>query len=309
MSPACLVCEAARTVPHRAVQGVQFFECTTCRSLFADPDFIARVEAGEVGNYQSAYWDSEIAAAEERSYGSSLARVAETIRMCRIPVERFIDIGAGTGSLLDALDRLLPELSDRFWGIEAFPPDPERRSRHRNYRIGTLGDLTERFEAGVCIEVIEHLSPSVLRGLAEQLAERATPGGLFLFNSAQPEFVIAQDPGYLDPLGRGHIVSYSLAGLAHLLGPSGFNVIGLPGRDWAFLAEYTGEQRNLDTGAMLDWLWHPREENMALLRTARFGPLMIGMGVESARCYLEHATANERTRWALRLNAQLEERA
>ena len=286
----CLVCGVGAAQTHRVVQDVQFFKCPGCGSIFADPAFIRRVEAGEVANYDSSYWDSEVHAADERCYGSSLARVAETLRLCRIPVQRFIDIGSGSGALLDALARLLPELSSHFWGIEAFPPPEERRSKHPNYRIGTLADLSETFDAGVCIEVIEHLSPDMVRGLAADLARRATPGALFYFNSSQPSFVETHDPGYLDPLGRGHIASYSVQGLAHLFNPSGFNIIPWPGRDWAFLAEYAGRQE-VGRDEMFQRLWNPLPENMNRLLSARFGPLMVSIGFESARCYLEHSIA------------------
>jgi hypothetical protein len=294
----CIVCERAPASPYREVDGIGYFRCTSCGSLFADPAFIARIEAGEVVNYQSAYWDSEIRAAQERSYGAGLMRSAETIRLCRIPIRRFIDIGSGTGSLLDAVSALLPEIADRFYGIEVFPPEPALRSTHPNYRIGTLQTMSEIFDAGVCIEVIEHLSPAMLRGLAAQLAERASQGALFLFNSGQPGFVQSHDPGYLDPLGRGHIVSYSIAGIKTIFEPAGFRIIPLPGRDWAFLAEF-GEvpgQASGDIGldALFTRLWTPHPDNMAMLAAARFGPLMIGMSLDSSRVYLEHAAAQSR---------------
>ena len=308
----CIVCETGQGRPHRTVGDVPFFTCDACGSVFAEPEFIARVERGEVVNYRGAYWDSELQSANERSYGSTLLRVAETFRMCRIPITRFIDIGTGSGALLDAIDALVPELSSCFHGIELFPPAPDLRSRHPNYRIGTLADTDGMFEAGICIEVIEHMSPATVRTLGEQLARRSKPGSLYFFNSAQPSFVRTHDPAYLDPLGRGHIVSYSVAGATHLLGPSGFDVIELPGRDWAFLAEFVGpkpmDRSGIVVDQMFERLWHPLEANMTLLRRAKFGPLMIGMGLESARCYLEHATAEARTAWALQLNAQLDAR-
>jgi SAM-dependent methyltransferase len=294
----CIVCERAPANPYREVDGIGYFRCTSCGSLFADPAFIARIESGEVVNYQSAYWDSEVRAAQERSFSAGLMRSAETIRLCRIPIKRFIDIGSGTGSLLDAVSALLPEIAGHFYGIEVFPPEPALRSTHPNYRIGTLQTMSETFDAGVCIEVIEHLSPGMLRGLARQLAQRAAQGGLFLFNSAQPSFVESHDPGYLDPLGRGHIVSYSVEGVRTIFEPAGFRVIALPGRDWAFLAEF-GEvpgQKGGDTGldGLFTRLWTPHPDNMAMLASARFGPLMIGIGLDSSRVYLENATAQSR---------------
>ena len=107
----------------------------------------------------------------------------------------------------------------------------------RTTSIGTLDSVDRTFDAGVCIEVIEHLTPTILRNLVAQLAAVSRPGSLYLFNSGQPDFVEREDPAYLDPHGRGHIVSYSLAGAASIFGPAGFNVIdvarprlGLPRR-------------------------------------------------------------------------------
>jgi hypothetical protein len=266
----------------------------------AEPGFLARVDAGEVGNYQDEYWDFEMAAAKERCYGSTLLRVAEVFYYARRPIGKFIDIGTGSGLLLDAVSTLLPSLRDRFHGIELFPPPVEYRSGHPNYQIGTLGDLNDRFDAGVCIEVIEHLTPATLRSLGGQLAARSAPGALYYFNSGQPAFVEQENPGYLDPTKTGHIASYSIAGLTHIFAPLGFNVIALPGRTWAFLLEY-GPPAAVGCAELLDRLWNPVPENMQALAGDPFGNMIRAMGLESARCYLEHATAQERTQWALSL--------
>ena len=277
----CAVCEADGARRYRDVDDVAYFRCCACGSLFADPAFLA---AGAVV-YGEDYWNSEVSAARERCFGPAVLRVAETIAYCRIPIHAFIDIGAGTGWLLDALDVLLPEVIDRFHAVELCPPPVPHRTIHRNYVIGTLGDMPRTFDAGVCIEVIEHLAPATLRGLAAQLAAVSRPGSLYLFNSGQPDFVEREDPAYLDPHGRGHIVSYSLEGAARIFAPVGFNVIELPGRAWAFLAEF-GPRQSLDTEALMTRLWHPVPENIAMLRSARFGELIRAAGIEAARAYL-----------------------
>jgi hypothetical protein len=145
--------------------------------------------------------------------------------------------------------------------------------------------LGKRFDAGVCIEVIEHLAPATLRAMVAQLAMVSRPGSLYLFNSGQPEFVQREDPGYLDPHGRGHIVSYSLAGAATIFAPAGFNIIELPGRAWAFLAEF-GPQQRVDADALIARLWQPVPDNLSMLRSARFGELIRTAGIEAARAYL-----------------------
>jgi hypothetical protein len=134
-------------------------------------------------------------------------------------------------------------------------------------------------------KVIEHLTPTALLSLAGQLAAVSRLGSLYLFNSGQPDFVEREDPAYLDPHGRGHIVSYSLAGVASIFGPAGFNVIALPGRAWAFLAEF-GPQRPVDAEALVARLWHTVPENISMLQSARFGELIRAAGIEAARAYL-----------------------
>ena len=54
----CAVCKSAEALPFRVVDGVAFHKCTSCGSIFADPEFLARVDAGLVGNYRDDYWAS-----------------------------------------------------------------------------------------------------------------------------------------------------------------------------------------------------------------------------------------------------------
>jgi hypothetical protein len=83
----------------------------------------------------------------------------------------------------------------------------------------------------------------------------------------------------------------------------------MPGRDWAFFAEFSEAPPKLGTEALFERLWSPNPENLAVLAEAKFGQLMIAMGLESTRVYLEHATAYERTLWAQALDARLHGRA
>ena len=284
----CVVCDAGNGQPYGKVDEVAYFRCDACGSLFADPDFLARIDAGGASVYADDYWRSELSAARERCFGPAILRVAETIAYCRVPIGGFIDIGAGTGWLLDALEVLLPEVIDRFHAVELYPPPLPHRTANPNYVVGSLGSMGRTFDAGVCIEVIEHLTPTTLRTLVAQLAAVSRPGSLYLFNSGQPDFVEREDPGYLDPHGRGHIVSYSVAGAASIFEPAGFNVIAMPGRGWAFLAEF-GPKRFVDSDALISRLWHPVPENLAMLRSARFGELIRAAGLDTARAYAPSA--------------------
>jgi hypothetical protein len=301
----CPICRAPADFL-RTVDAVPFFRCTGCGSLYAHPEFLESVDRGTAANYGNAYWADELASARQRSYGGSIVRVAETLRLSRIPVRRFLDIGSGPGFLLDALAALLPNIAGMFHGIELLPPPLADRSTHPNYRIGAIGDLEGAFDGGVCIEVIEHLTPGILGVLVRELAARSTAGALYFFNSAQPSFVEQTDPGYLDPRRRGHIVSWSIAGVREIFAPAGFNVIPIPGRDWAFLAEF-GPSRALSVDDLMSWLWQPVPDNLALLQRDALGPLFETIGLESARCYLEGALAEGRGHWALALQRQIRE--
>ncbi len=62
-------------------------------------------------------------------------------------------------------------------------------------------------------------------------------------------------------------------------------MIALPGRAWAFLAEF-GTQLPVDAEALITRLWHPVAENVAMLRSARFGELIRAAALDTARAYL-----------------------
>jgi hypothetical protein len=304
---ACAICSSVATNEYRSIDEVMFYRCTACESIFADPIFLNKVEQGTVTNYKNMYWESELRAAKERSFGGSLQRVAEVFFYSRIPIQRFVDIGSGPGYLLDSISSMLPASADKFYGVELFPPDIEFRSKHPNYIVGPIGNVEKKFDAGVCIEVIEHLTPAMLDGLAKQMAAVSSNKALYLINSGQPEYVIKEDPNYLDPLGRGHIVSYSLAGAEKIFGRHGFRVIPLPGRHWAFLLEYSTQKPQLSAIEELEArMWNPVPENKATLQTGARGELMYNVGLDSARCYLEHAMVMERTTWAVSLQEEVD---
>jgi hypothetical protein len=299
------MCVTGDATQFRSVDGVDYFECKACQSIFADPDFIADYNLKE-SIYDANYWKTECESARERSYGSSLNRVAELFLYARKPINKFLDIGSGPGYLLDAISVVIPRYSESFYGIELFPPPLEFQTSHKNYKIGSLQSLHEKFDGGCCIEVIEHLSPDVLMRLIDQLAIVSNPGAIYYINSAQPSFVRNVDPGYLDPHVRGHICSYSLVALEKIFSAAGFTVIPLPGRDWAFLVEFgkhDDASKNIET--LMARVWNPVISNVNMLKNNGFGPFMYTVGVESARCYYESEIASQRTNWALSLKKQL----
>jgi hypothetical protein len=289
---ACPMCPGGSLTLLRHIEGVAYLRCTQCGTILAEKVFLTRTIEGDARIYDDAYWKEELSSARQRGFGASIIRLAEVFAYARRPVRRFLDVSSGAGVLLDAAAELLPEIADTFWGIEPFPPPPAFQSRHPQYCIGFLSSLTGCFDGGVCIEVIEHLPPPVLKKLVDELARLSEPRALWYFNSAQPDYVENVEPGYLDPYERGHIASYSVDGLRHLFRKSGFTLHELPGRDWAFLAEY-GDNPPQDASDLLNRVWTMLPENRDHLTSGRFGNLLLSAAIESARCYVE---ASEATR-------------
>lgn len=303
----CPVCNVGKAHKYLEIQGVEYFECMECTSIFADPQFMDKQSDSVQSNYGEDYWSFEVKSAKDRSFGSSLCRVAETFFYARKPISAFVDIGTGPGYLLDSVSMLMPNYRDCFYGVELNPPPQQFRTTHENYLVGGLEKLPRKVSAGCCIEVIEHLSPKILRNLVSELAAVSEDGAVFYFNSAQPSFVTGTDLGYLDPHVRGHIVSYSIAGLKKIFKQFGFTVIPMPGRDWCFLAEKSDlSESELTADNLMQRVWHPNESNRKMLTDNGFGPLMYTAGLEAARCYIEAAVVEQRTKWALSLQADKE---
>jgi hypothetical protein len=301
----CFICNSGFSSFFSKIDNISYFSCEECESIFADPNFIQNDYSKNI-TYNTDYWQTECASSRQRSFGSTLNRVAEVFLYSRHEIKNFIDIGSGPGYLLDALSIIMPKYSDTFHGIELFPPPEKHQSKHKNYKIGSLGSLDIKFDAGCCIEVIEHLPPETLRKLINDMALTSTSGALYYFNSAQPSFVKESDPSYLDPLGRGHICSYSLKALKKIFFDYGFTLIPLPNRDWGFLVEFgEHDDSSLNFETLMTRVWNPEVKNIEKLQNNGFGPFMYTVGVESARCYYESEMSKQRTNWALSLKKQL----
>lgn len=281
---ACLLCR--RASPHlRDVDGVAYYECTVCDFIFADPELIDRIDQGLASReYDDEYWHAELASARQRSFGSSLARVAEALLYCTVPVHRFIDIGTGPGYLLDAVSRHLPASAERFYGVEKFPPLPQYRTQNRNYLCADLMDVQMKFECGVCVEVLEHLTPAMARGLAAAMARVSVPGSLYVFNTGLTDYVRQEDPGYLDPFKRGHVTCWSVQAARRIFEPEGFVVRALPGKSWAFVVEMPGAPARMEV-PLGDRIWSAEAGNIEILSDPTMGDVMYIVGRESARAY------------------------
>ena len=295
----CPVCETGLSSSYRHIDGYDYLQCAACGSLHVDRATLSEIDAGRSTRvYDDAYWSEELRSARERACSDGLVRAGEAILYARLPVQRFLDIGTGPGFLLDELSRQLPAYAERFHGVELFPP--QEHTSHPNYHQGEIGGLNGLFDAGVCIEVVEHLTPKMLASLVRGLAQVSSPHSLWLFNTGMPDYVLKEDPGYLDPLHRGHIVSYGLRGLTHIFEPHGFRIRVVPGKSYAFVAEFQPSDADLDFEQRF---YHPVRENRALLASSG---LLFQAAFEAARASYYHEQYLARTKWALTLQAQLD---
>jgi hypothetical protein len=279
----CPLCNA-KSQKFRIVDTVQYFECRLCEFIFADPHVLDSIDSGTpLRAYDSDYWKDELTSARERAFGSSLARAAEAILYASRPIQRFVDICCGPGYLLDALNVQLPHASQRFFGIERYPPPPEFRSSHPNYFIGELAALTsEKFQCGVCIEVLEHLTPRMARKLALDLRDISDPDALYVFNTGLVSFVKDENLSYIDPYRRGHITIWSVPAVRRVFEPAGFSVLQIPGKTWAFAIQLGATSERED---IRDRTWISPPENQNLLSDPVTGSIMRILGRESAWAY------------------------
>jgi len=301
MASDCPVCLSARTGTFfREIDGFNYYACSSCESLFIEPSVLTAMDNGESPrSYDHEYWDEEVESARQRSVADGLVRAGEAILYTRRDVHRFLDVGAGPGFLLDQLAHTFPARPDTFHAVELFPP--KEHSQHPNYVVGDVGSLPGKFDAGVCIEVIEHLTPRMLGGLIKGLSKVSEPNSAWLFNTGMPPYVRNEDPGYLDPRHRGHVISYGIKGLRKMFGQHGFRLLDLPGKSFAFLAEFepTHELETFTT----DRFYGPQPFNKKLLEEAG---LLYLAAFESARSYYYQYESDQRARWAMSLNATLQ---
>ena len=285
MSRNCSVCSSNKISPFRQVGEYNYYRCGDCDVLFLSPDVLDKIDSGmPLKGYDNQYWREELKASRERSWGSGLARVAETLLYARLPVKRFIDIGSGPGYLLDALAYQLPSSKDIFYGQELFPPAIEFRTKLPNYREGKLDRFEFPFDAGCCIEVVEHLTPSMVKGLFRDLAAKSKKNSIYLFNTGLSSFIEFEDPGYLDPHVRGHIMGWSVKAIRLLAAPLGFEILPIRGKTWAFMAEFKpdhGFDKPLE-----ERIWYSLPENKQILTDPETGNLLYGLGLDTVRAYL-----------------------
>ncbi|MFY7835999.1 MAG: hypothetical protein ACOVQ0_06930 [Novosphingobium sp.] len=275
----CAVC-AAPAEPWDDVDGFPFTECPSCGSIAIAAEFMSKVDMGEsLRHYDHDYWQNEIRSAKERCWGGSVARAAEAILLCRRPVDAFVDLGCGSGDLLDSLSFYLPASRNKLFGVEMFPPN--YHSTHPGFIKSGIAEVDREFDCGVYIEVIEHLTPAMLDSFVAGLAKCALPNSFFIFNTGLAPYVNNEDKGYIDPIRRGHIVSYGWNAIERIYGRHGFAIRRLGNRDWAFGAEYSPDHQ-MTIG---ERTWLPLAENGRMLDDPITGSVTAILARESMRAY------------------------
>ena len=285
MNQTCPCCYSEEVQLFKTVNEYDYFNCITCDSIFIDIACLLKIDNGlSIVKYEEGYWEMELASAKERSYRPALARMAEAVYYCKRPINKFLNIGTGPGYFLDAVEKLLPDNSDIFYGVELYPPDVEFRTRSKNYLIDDLDNLTDKFDCGICIEIIEHLTPKMLDDIVKKLADVSNPDALYIFNTGMPEYVKNEDFGYLDPLRRGYLVSYSLKAMSLVGAKYGFTAHKIIGKTWAFALEFTNN--SIDPAEDLrDRIWKESEHNLNILCDSNMGCVLKVLGLETARAY------------------------
>jgi SAM-dependent methyltransferase len=225
----CPCCYNFRTEFYQFINGYNYYKCHGCGSLFIAPEWILQIDQGNsLVDYQGDYWKFEIESSRKRSFGSNMARLSEVIHYAKRNIEVFLDIGSGPGFVLDAVKYFIPSSADKFYAVEKYPPPIDNlnstRTKCKNYYIGEIYDFPRKVDAGMCIEVIEHLTPTMFKNLLSSIAKISNDGAVYIFNTGMPEYVINEDPHYLDPVKRGHIMSYSLEAVKFIAKDIGFNV-------------------------------------------------------------------------------------
>ena len=280
----CPVCTSQNIKIFTTVTQYTYYDCLECQVIFISPEILKEMDNGKfLINYSNKYWKDELYAAKERSWSTSLARVAELFLYAQLSIKKFIDIGAGPGYLLDALSYQLPSSKNVFYASELFAPDAEYCTNNENYHRGSFLDLKFSFDAGCCIEVIEHITPFMLKQMMLELATKSKSNSIYIFNTGLVAYIKSEDMGYLDPLIRGHVMGWSIPALRILLNPIGFEVIEIPGKTWAFIAEYKPDHKF--EGSLTDRIWYSAKENVNILKDKQTGDLLYVLALETARAY------------------------
>lgn len=283
----CPLCQETTTMLLiKKVEAFSYHHCPECDFIFIDKEILDDIDNGrQVFEHLNKYSAKELETAKERAWGSAIARMSECLHYCRIPVDRFIDIGTRSGYFLDAVTHFLPDGCNRFFGWENDPPDKEFQTTHDNYFTSDLSDINEKFQAGLCMEVIEHFTPKQVYSLLHDLKDKLDDGAFFIFNTGLVKYVLEEDIDYLDPVERGHICAWSVKALNILLNDLGYTCYPIGQKTWAVGIEYNAKNSAIKDESIVNRIWKILPENRKILEDKNSGTVIKILGLESARAY------------------------
>ena len=285
MNEVCPVCHS-ESKQYSCIDGYNYFNCDTCDLIYIDPKIIFMTDNGNsIVNYDETYWKNEISSAKARAYNDSVGRLTELMYYAKIPIKTIVDIGTGPGYLLDFVHKNMQHLDDKFYGIEKYPPHVDYQTKSNNYFIGEVKDFYKSIDAGVCIEVIEHLTPLMFKNLLLQLKNKSNKNAIYMFNTGLSSMVKNGNNQYLDPIRRGHIISWSIKAVKHLAHKYKFSVREIEGKNFAFVLEFDVDSKHIKEN-IIDRVWSPLEENLNLLRSDNLGDLLVTFGRSQVREFL-----------------------
>ncbi len=284
----CPLCQTTRARSLiKKINNFSYHHCLACDFIFINTDILQDIDNGKkVFEYQHEYCEEELDSAKQRSWGSSIARMSECFHYCKIPINNFIDIATGSGYFLDAVEHFLPDSSKRFFGWEKYPPEKEFQTKHDNYITSDLSEINVKFQAGLCIEVIEHLTPKQVHSLLHDLRDKIDEGAFFIFNTGLVDYVLKEDMDYLDPLRRGHICAWSVTALNILLHDLGYTCYPIGTKTWAIGIEFKAVRHEPNNEDIINRIWSILPENRKILEDESSGGVIKILGLESARAYL-----------------------
>src|SRR5262245_55212978 len=138
-------------------------------------------------------------------YHSSELNTAERLIFDRVRhAKRLLDYGAGDG-------RLKRKILDAGFAGRYETLDPSEEFPH-DYR--KLSQVEGRFDAVLCLEVVEHLPLSAFEDVVGGLCDRLEPGGVFVLSTPNPLCVVpmwARDSGHIQQYPLGDLISYFLS--------------------------------------------------------------------------------------------------
>ncbi len=229
---ACPCCGESRSTPWAEENGFTAVKCTGCGLVYVNPRPISALidEAVQTGVHSNV--DHGRTAinyrvnSKVRHYRKIFASMFEDVWQGAETLS-WLDIGAGYGEVLDAIETLAPP-SSKIEGLE--PMEPKRaaaRLRGLTVREGYLSGVKDQFDFVSLVNVFSHIPdfPAFLEVLRKVLR---VGGEFFIETGDVGDLAVQEMPGELDL--PDHLVFASEQNIRDCLTRAGFTIIGVEKR-------------------------------------------------------------------------------